>query len=341
MGALWVWNWSLLKERNKDGFPGNGERGDVARGLTTYDDGGGVAGLDSAGEGIDGLEAIENRGHSNAAAAESIAAGIDRVGLEDMDPGGDADAVDGDELIANVEGKTRRPEGIDERFAVVDIGGERKKGLVLGRKNEFVVGIVEASDVANANIVKGEVVARIFDLIEPGLEIQQIKAEDLSFPVEGAVVLVVKSDKGSAVSELLLLSELRETTGSEAQECHNDKHFLHETSRRTREQKVPMYIAQHTEGNAGTRSAAQGGMRNLTWRSRSPNGFAMWGRMRSGRSLTRFTQARTTKQITGVSGPNGKSRAIQGDRRARATSGPTESYRELCQFNGCGSGPAI
>lgn len=139
-------------------MPGNGEGGDIARSLITYDDRGGVAGLDFGGERINGLEAIENRRHGNAVAAEGIATGIDGIRLEDMDPGGDADAVDGDEFIANLEGETRGSEGIDEHFAVVDIGGERKKGLILGRKNELVVRIVEAGDVANANIIKREVV---------------------------------------------------------------------------------------------------------------------------------------------------------------------------------------
>ncbi|PYT82509.1 MAG: hypothetical protein DMG40_05755 [Acidobacteria bacterium] len=72
-----------------------------------------------------------------------------------MDPRGDADVVHGDELVADIEGKTRRPEAIDEHLAVVNVGGEPKRGFVLGPKKEFVMRIVEARNLAEANIVNG------------------------------------------------------------------------------------------------------------------------------------------------------------------------------------------
>src|SRR5215469_2136318 len=94
---------SFLKEWNKDGLPRNGEGGGIPRGLVADHDSCGVAGLDSAGEGVNGLESIENRCYGNAIAAESITAGIDGVRLEHMDPCDDTDAVHGNELVTDGE----------------------------------------------------------------------------------------------------------------------------------------------------------------------------------------------------------------------------------------------
>ena len=101
--VFWIGDGSFLKERNKDGLPRNGEGGGIPRGLVADHDSCGVAGLDSAGEGVNGLEAIKNRCYSNAITAESIAAGIDGVRLEDLDPRADADTVQGNELVTNGE----------------------------------------------------------------------------------------------------------------------------------------------------------------------------------------------------------------------------------------------
>src|SRR5262249_31433885 len=147
----------------EDRRPRHGEVGGFAV-LAADDQRSGIAGLHTAREGIPTLEAIERGGHGQTVAAHGTAVAVDRVGAQSVDPGLHRYAVDGDEFVADVDGEASGVQcggvdEIDQNFVVVNVGSQRKERLIVRRESEFVVGVVQAGNVAEANIVEVEIAA--------------------------------------------------------------------------------------------------------------------------------------------------------------------------------------